>query len=144
MGAVHGSATDTRRQIRSNRHWIRETSNSSSIDSRGMVLRYARTRPRHLIRFLPRGGWAPSRSPARAASSTTASCVGPTNVPPRSTGTPAIVVVDDRAADPVTALQHDDVVPEPDQVARRGQTAPRNAVPRHDDDVGVAWDVSPD
>ena len=37
--AVHGSATGTCLLIRSNRHWIRETSNSSIIDSRGMVLR---------------------------------------------------------------------------------------------------------
>ena len=40
------------------------------------------------------------------------------------------------AADPVAALEHDDVVSEPDQFARRGQ--PREPRP-HDDDVGAVW-----
>ena len=50
---VHGSATGTRLLTRSNRHWIRDTSSNSMIDSFGIVLRYDRTLPRHWIRFLP-------------------------------------------------------------------------------------------
>ena len=50
---------------------------------------------------------------------------------------PAIVVVDDRAADPVAALQHDDVVAEPDQVPGRRQPCEPGT---HDDDVGIGWD----
>ena len=61
----------------------------------------------------------------------TASCVGPTNVPPRSTGDARDRRGRRPAADPVTALQHDDVVAEPDQVARRGQA--REAGPDDDD-----------
>src|SRR6478735_5352098 len=90
------------------------------IDSRGMVLRYDRTRPRHRIRFLPRLCVRTVSQPSSFASAMTASCVGPTNVPPRSTGVPAIVVV-----------------PEPYQITGRRQ--PREPG-THDDDVGIGWD----
>ena len=39
IGAFHGASTGTRRLTRSNRHWIRDTSSNSMIDSFGMVLR---------------------------------------------------------------------------------------------------------
>src|SRR4051812_37673299 len=96
MAGVHGSDTGTRRATRSNRHCIRDTSNSSSMDSRGMVLRYARTLPRQRMRFLPRLYVGTVSQPNSAASLSTSVWVGPTNVAPRSTGTSAIVVVYDR------------------------------------------------
>ena len=38
-GDAHGSATLTLRLMRSNLHWMRETSSNSRMDSRGIVLR---------------------------------------------------------------------------------------------------------
>src|SRR5882757_9515343 len=93
---VHGSTSGIRRSSRSNRHWMRDTSSSSRIDSRGIVLRYERTLPRQRIRFLPRLYVGTVSQPSSAASLSTSVWVGPTNVAPRSTGTSAIVVVYDR------------------------------------------------
>ena len=39
VGAVHGAPSGTCLARRSNRHWMRDTSSSSRIDSFGMVLR---------------------------------------------------------------------------------------------------------
>ena len=133
--AVHGSATGTRRLTRSNRHWIRETSTSSMHRQPRNGAAIRRGPGRATGSGSCRGcRSAPSRSPARRASSMTASCVGPTNVPPRSTGRACDRRGRRPAADPVAALQHDDVVAEPDQFARCGQ--PREPGP-DDDDVGV-------
>ena len=101
-----------------------------------MVLRYARTRPRHLIRFLPRLWVGTVSQPSSRASSMTASWVGPTNVPPRSTGDARDRRGRRPAADPVAALHDDDVVAEPGQFARGRQ--PREPCP-DDHDVGVGW-----
>src|SRR6476660_7838954 len=127
IGDVHGSWTGTRRDTRSNRHCIRETSNNSISDSFGMVLRYARTLPRHRIRFLP---WLYVRTdsqPNSFASAITASCVGPTNVPPRSTGVPAIVVVDERP--PTRSRPSRTTTSCPSRTRSRAADSPANPAP---------------
>src|SRR3954471_15548409 len=124
---VHGSFTGTRRQTRSHPHWIRDTSTNSMIDSRGIVLRYDRTRPRHRIRFLPRLCVRTISQPSSFARPITASCVGPTNVPPRSTGVPAIVVVDERP--PTRSRPSSTRTSYPSRTRSRAAVRPANPAP---------------
>ena len=97
------------------------------IDSRGIVLRYDRTRPRHRIRFLPRLWVGTVSQPSSAASARTASWVGPTNVPPRSTGAPAIVVVDDRP--PTRSRPSRTTTSCPSRTRSRAAVSPANPAP---------------
>src|SRR6185436_8146683 len=97
------------------------------IDSRGMVLRYDRTRPRHRIRFLPRLCVRTVSQPSSFASAMTASCVGPTNVPPRSTGVPAIVDVAERP--PTRSRPSRTTTSCPSRTRSRAADSPANPAP---------------
>src|SRR6476660_9352796 len=97
------------------------------LDRRGMVLRYDRTRPRHRIRFLPRLCVRTVSQPSSFASAMTASCVGPTNVPPRSTGVPAIVDVAERP--PTRSRPSRTTTSCPSRTRSRAADSPANPAP---------------
>ena len=129
--------TGTRRLTRSNRHWIRETSSSSMIDSFGIVLRYDRTLPRHRIRFLPLA-MGPH---GLAAQFCRQRDDGVLRWPDERSAEIDRCARDRRrrraSPDAIAAFENNDVVPEPHQVAGRRQ--PREPG-THDDDVGLGWD----
>ena len=137
IGDVHGSSTGTRLLTRSNRHWIRDTSSNSMIDSLGMVLRYDRTLPRQRIRFLPWLWVGTVSQPSSAASATTASWVGPDEGPAQVDRYAGDGRGRRPAADTVAAFEDHHVMPESDQLTRCREPREPGA---HDDDVAhLRW-----